>query len=63
MLNAQDLISDVKELGGQVDDYGFIMLYHRTSDQNAAAIRNNREMLAKEDGLFFSTKQDGQNVG
>lgn len=63
LLNAQDLISDVKELGGQVDDYGFITLYHRTSAQNAADIRNSGEMLAKEDGLFFSTKKDGQNVG
>ena len=63
LLNAQDLIADVQELGGQVDEYGYITLYHRTSADKAAAIRSAGEMVAKEDGLFFSTKIDGQNVG
>lgn len=63
LLNAQDLIADVQELGGQVDEYGYITLYHRTSADKAAAIHSTGEMVAKEDGLFFSTKIDGQNVG
>ncbi len=63
LLNAQDLIADVQELGGQVDEYGYITLYHRTSADKAAAIRSTGEMVAKENGLFFSTKQEGQNVG
>ena len=50
-------------VGGQVDEYGYITLYHRTSAESAKAIRTTGEMVAKENGLFFSTKIDGQNVG
>ncbi len=63
LLNAQDLISDVRDLGGEVDGRGYITLYHRTSASSAAAIRSTGTMMAKEDGLFFSTKENGQNVG
>ena len=63
LLNAQDLIADVKEFGAEVDDRGYITLYHRTSVESAKAIRETGEMVAKENGLFFSTKRDGQNIG
>ncbi|MBQ5362314.1 MAG: hypothetical protein IIU63_03110, partial [Clostridia bacterium] len=63
LLNAQDLISDVRDLGAEVDERGYITLYHRTSASSAAAIRSTGMMVAKEDGLFFSTKENGQNVG
>ena len=63
LLNARDLIADVKALGGEVDENGYLTLYHRTSTENAKSIRSTGQMIAKEDGLFFSTKQNGQNVG
>lgn len=63
LLNAQDLIDEVKRVGGIVDDYGNVTVYHRTDEKNAERIKNAKIMVAKEDGLFFSTKENGQNAG
>jgi len=62
LLNAQDLISDVKNVGGEVDEYGNITVYHRTKSKAMAdAFRKDGVMQAKEDGLFFSTNPNGSN--
>lgn len=42
---------------------GKVVVYHRTSKENADKIRKTGEMSGKEDGLFFSTKPDGQSTG
>ena len=63
LLYAQDLIDEVKSVGGEVDENGYIHVFHRTSKEAADRIRSTNRMIAKEDGLFFSTKPDGQIVG
>lgn len=63
LLDAQDLIDEVKSVGGEVDENGYIHVFHRTSKEAADRIRSTNKMIAKEDGLFFSTKPDGQIVG
>lgn len=63
LLDAQDLIEVVKEKGGEVDENGYITLYHRTSSENADKIRSTGFMKAKEDGLFFSTAKEGYASG
>ena len=63
LLDAQYLIDEVKSVGGEVNENGYIHVFHRTSKEAADRIRSTNRMIAKEDGLFFSTKPDGQIVG
>ena len=63
LLDTQDLIEVVKEKGGEVDENGYITLYHRTSAENAEKIRSTGYMKGKEDGLFFSTAKEGYASG
>lgn len=42
---------------------GTIRLYHATSAENAQKIVNNQTMYGKEDGLFFSSKPNGEIAG
>ena len=63
LLNAEDLIDEVKSVGGEVDNNGYITLYHRTTEQAKEKILSSGKMTAKEDGIFFSTKKDGQADG
>lgn len=63
LLNAEDLIDVVKSVGGEVDNNGYITLYHRTTEQAKEKILSSGKMTAKEDGIFFSTKKDGQANG
>lgn len=64
LLDAQDLIETVEAVGADVDENGYITLYHRTSPAVAEKIQRTGRMTAKEDGLFFSTKKEGgQNEG
>ena len=59
----EDLVNAVREAGGEVSEDGLIHVYHRTTPANAESIRTSGRMLAKENGLFFSTKPDGQASG
>ena len=63
LLDAQDLIDTVKDVGAKVDENGYITVYHRTNNQSKEKILSSGRMTAKEDGIFFSTKKDGQNSG
>ncbi len=63
LLNALDMIEEIKRAGGEVDEYGNVRLYHATSEKAAKKIREEKIMVAKKDGIFFSTKKDGQIVG
>jgi len=56
-------IEDIRDHNGYVDANGYVTLYHRTSSENAKKILKDGFMIAKEDGLFFSTKRDGENIG
>lgn len=63
LLDALDLIEEIKRVGGVVSEDGMVTVYHRTSQSNADAIYKTGIMKAKEDGLFFSTKENGYNDG
>ncbi len=60
-LNAMDLIDEITAVGAEVDENGYVTVYHRTNDAAATVIRKTGVMQAKEDGLFFSTNPDGSN--
>ena len=58
LLNAQDLIDELKEVGAKVDDNGYVTVYHQTTKENADNIIKTGRMSAKEDGIFFSTSKN-----
>lgn len=51
--------SELADVGADVSD-GFVTLYHRTTPENAEAIKNSGKFSTKEDGVFFSTALEGQ---
>lgn len=63
LLDAQDIIDTIKSVGGKVDEYGNAILYHGTNKNSRDSIYQSGKMIAKEDGLFFSTKPDGEIKG
>ena len=63
LLNAYDTIEEIRNVGGKVDENGYAYVYHNTSKENAENIRKTGVMSAKEDGIFVSTKPDGQSAG
>ena len=58
LLDAQDLIEELKSNGADVDDNGYVTLYHHTTEDASNAIKKSGVMKAKEDGIFFTTKKD-----
>lgn len=63
LLDQLDKIDEVKDVGAEVDNNGYITLYHRTNEDNKKKILSTGKMFGQEDGLFFSTKKDGQAKG
>ncbi len=57
------LAGDLLDVGAQITPKGFVKVYHRTNQAAADAIRKTGSMTGKEDGLFFSTKEQGQAEG
>lgn len=60
LLDAQDLIEEVKDVGAEVDDNGYVTVYHQTSNENARKIRETGEMLSNEPYVYFSTSKEAQ---
>ena len=60
LLDAQDLITEIQDVS-EISPNGYITLYHRTTKESADKIRNTKKMSAREDGVFFSSKEQGQN--
>ena len=58
--NARDLATELQAKGAVLNSDGTVTLYHRTSAANARQIVKSKAMTGKEDGLFFSTRPDGQ---
>lgn len=58
LLDAQDFIDEVKSVGAEVDDNGYVTVYHQTSDENADKIRQSGKMIANEDYVYFSTSKN-----
>ena len=63
LLNAQDLIEELRAVGADIDEDGYVTVYHRTDHASEENIKSSHVMVAKEDGLFFSTVENGQNEG
>lgn len=58
LLNAQDLIEELKNVGAEIDENGYVTVYHQTTKENADNIIKNGKMSAKEDSIFFSTSKN-----
>lgn len=58
LLDAQDLIADIEDVA-DISPEGYVTVYHRTSESNAKRITESGKMIAKEDGIFFSTQKNG----
>lgn len=63
LLNALDTAEDIFNIGGNVKNDGHVVLYHATTIENAKKILDEGSMYGKEDGIFFSTKKDGEILG
>ena len=58
LLDAQDLIEEIKSVGAKVDKNGYVTLYHQTTNENADKIRQTGKMFAKEPYVYFSTSEN-----
>lgn len=58
LLDAQDLINEIKDVGANVDDNGYVTVYHQTTPDNAQKILDTGKMTSKEQAVFFSTSKD-----
>lgn len=63
LLNAKDTIEELQANDADVDSDGYVTVYHRTNEKSYNDILKSGIMRAKEDGIFFSTKQNGQAEG
>lgn len=63
LLDAQDLIEEIKSVGAEVDENGYVTLYHQTSTENAQKIKESLTLKsAGEDYIFFSTSKNAQQA-
>ena len=60
LLDAQDLIDELKDVNAEVDDNGYVTVYHQTNEDNAKKIRQTGKMFSKEQAVFFSTSREAQ---
>lgn len=58
LIDAQDLIEEIKSVGAKVDKNGYVTVYHQTSSENAKKIRETGKMISKENDIFFSTSKN-----
>ena len=63
LVEVKKIYDEVLSRGGRVDIFGNIVLYHRTTEHAKREILKSKIMYAKEDGIYFSTKECGQNAG
>lgn len=62
LLDAQDLIEEIKSVGANVDEKGYVTLYHQTTFENAEKIRQSGKMYAKEPYVYFSTSKNASQA-
>lgn len=62
LLDAQDLIKELKDVNAEVDKNGYVTVYHQTSEENAKKIQQSGKMISKEREVFFSTSKDAQQA-
>lgn len=59
----QDLADELESVGAKINPDATVTVYHFTSADNAQKIRRTGRMSGAEDGLFFTTKDDGGQGG
>ena len=57
LLDAQDLIEEIKSVGANVDKNGYVTVYHQTTNESADKIKQSGKMIAKEPFVYFSTSK------
>ena len=63
LLDAQDLINEIKSVGAKVDNNGYVTLYHQTTKENAKQIKNSGILKSNgEDYVYFSTSETAQQA-
>ncbi|MBP3920833.1 MAG: hypothetical protein J6D28_04635 [Bacilli bacterium] len=62
LLDAQDFIEEIKSVGANVDENGYVTVYHQTSTENAVKIKQSGKMTANEDYVYFSTSKNAQQA-
>ncbi len=62
LLDAQDLIQELKDVNAEVDKNGYVTVYHQTSEENAKKIQQSGKMISKERDVFFSTSKEAQQA-
>ena len=60
LLDTLDFIDEIKSVGAEVDDNGYVTVYHQTTDENAQKIMQTGEMISRELDIFFSTSPNAQ---
>lgn len=60
LLDTQDLINEISSVGANVDDNGYVTVYHVTTPENAQKIIESKKMTANEPAVFFSTSKNAQ---
>ena len=58
LLNAEDLIDEIKSVWAKVDENWYVTVYHQTTPKAAEQIRKTGKMSWKENWIFFSTSKD-----
>jgi len=58
----EDMITEIEEVGARVSEDGMVTVYHYTSKAAAKKIRETGEFKGKENGIFFTTKKDGEGA-
>lgn len=61
--DVRDLAEELLDNKAQITPDGKVVLYHRTTPEQADQIQKTGKMRGEEDGLFFSTIETGQNEG
>lgn len=62
LLDAQDMVDELRSNGASIDSNGIVTLFHHTTQSAADEIKRTGVMTAKEDGVFFTTKADSDSM-
>ena len=63
LLTQIDKSNELKDNGAKINDDGTVTVYHYTNKDAATQIQKTGQMTGAEDGIFFTTKRDGEAKG
>lgn len=62
LLDAQDLIEELSNVNAEIDENGYVTVYHQTTNEAAKKIKETGKMISKEPYVYFSTSKDAQQA-